>query len=173
MTSGDTQVVSHTGQTLRWQSVTYTSINYRMRSNINKVDYDYSRFAYYPDQSNFNYGQVQWRSSLRESGSSSGPWDVFLYPFPAKNEPGYFEYFPILNIQGMDYFEVGVFQSDPVDLTVQLPNKLSYNVGHDGLSKYYWAKGFGLIMIESRVHRFDTKEILWQKWELVRSNLIQ
>jgi len=144
-----------------------------MRSNINKVDYDYSRFAYYPDQSNFNYGQVQWRSSLRESGSSSGPWDVFLYPFPAKNEPGYFEYFPILNIQGMDYFEVGVFQSDPVDLTVQLPNKLSYNVGHDGLSKYYWAKGFGLIMIESRVHRFDTKEILWQKWELVRSNLIQ
>lgn len=171
ITSCDTQVVSHTGQTLRWQSVSYTAIRFSTRSATYNTDYEYFSFATVPDQLDFKYTQNKMRSSSRNPGQS-GPWEVFKYPFPAKNETGYFEYFPILNIQGKDYFEVGVYELD-FDHTVQLPKKYINQVGYGGNSKYFWAKGFGIIKIESFVYDYTTKFTHLQKWELVKSNLIQ
>lgn len=81
--------------------------------------------------------------------------------------------YPSLNILGKDYEEVAVFQSDRYDFTVQLPTKLPYYVTYGGVNKYYWAKGYGLVQIESLLYKPSDSSTGWQKWELLKCHLIQ
>lgn len=170
ITNCDTQVYNHTGQSTKWQSVTYTSIRFSMRSEIYNTDYEYYSYANYPDPIPYKYAQSKIRSSSRNN-SGAEAWIVFKYPFPDKNASGYFEYYTVLNILGKDYYNVGVFET-PSDGTVQLPQKLANKVGHGGNAKYFWAKGYGLIKLESYVYDYTTKLTYLQKWELIKSNLI-
>lgn len=98
---------------------------------------------------------------------------MFTYPFQNNPMADYLmiTFYPVLTIQGNQYSNVTSFQSDISDNTVQLPTKLSYGVVYDGVNKYYWAKGYGIVQIETRLHKiFDHSEI-WQKWELVKCHL--
>ena len=167
----DSFVVEARGTYSRWLTMTYTSLAYGLRSDLNNTTYTYNRIAKNLDATDISYFQLQEKSKMNSKGSS-GPNSNFVYPFMNTTDLDFIQFLPMLKIQGVDYPEVAILQSRGYDNTVQLPTKLSYPVGWDGVNKYYWAKGYGLVQIESRLHRFDTRDTIWQKWELVKCNLI-
>ena len=165
----DTAVEESQGDPNRWLTLTYTTIAYQLKSTVYNTTYIYERIKQHPYTSTFEYTQAQWRTMIAPK-KSRGPYPVFIYPFKDA-AADFIELIPILNIQGADYSEVAVFQSDNFDETVQLPTQLPYTVTYGGINKYYWAKGAGLVQIESLLYKPSDSSTVWQKWELVKSHL--
>lgn len=167
----DTFVQNTTGTTKKWLSVSYTSIDFRLKSDKFNVTYTYDDGKLYPDVTGYNGGvnYVMYKTaSFPLKSSYSVP---FKYPFKPDNENFFQELIPTLTIQGKTYNEVAVFQIWN-DASVQLPN-LSFYFLSDAPTKYYWAKGVGLILIEQGLFRPDLQKSFTHKWELINYNLIK
>lgn len=171
----DTFVVDAKGNFEKWKTMTYTTIGYHLRSDVNNVDYIYNRIAWAPDLTSFKdhgYSQTQQKAILTPT-DSRGPYLIFTYPF--QNNPMADQLmmtsYPVMSIQGNQYNNVISFQSDISDNTVQLPTKLSYGVVYGGVNKYYWAKNYGLVQIETMLNKTSDHSVIWQKWELVKCHL--
>lgn len=167
----DSFVVNTKGTNLRWLSLTYTSLAYSLRSDLNNITYNFTRIQQVPDVTDFTYTQTEFKT-MSASNKSIGPHVSFVYPFKSTAGLNFNELKQVFTINGVDYNEVAIFTSEGYDNTVQLPTKLSYPVGWGGVNKYYWAKGYGLVQIESRLWRNDIQDTVWQKWELIKCNLI-
>lgn len=95
--------------------------------------------------------------------------DPYVYPFLP--ETYFIELLPTITIQGKTYSDVAVFQIW-IDDSVKLPT-LSFGFIASSPTKYFWAKGVGLIKIEQTLFRSDTQSSFIHKWELVSFNLIK
>ncbi len=167
----DTFIVNSTGTDRKWLTLSYSDIGFRLRSDKYNVDYIYSHSKIYPDVTGYNGGigyTIDKTSVFSTKARSSVP---FTYPFKTDNRNLFQQLIPSLMIQGKTYYNVAVFQIWS-DESVQLPT-LTFGFMADAPTKYYWARGVGLVQIEQGLFRFDTQTTVTQKWELINYNLVK
>ncbi len=167
----DTFTVNSTGTHKRWLSMTYTDIAFRLRSDRYGATYTYSHSKVYPDVTGYNGGIGYTMYKNADFPSLSRNSYPFRYPFKPDNDNFFQELIPSLTIQGKTYNEVAVFQIWS-DQSVQLPT-LGFYFVPSAPTKYYWARGVGLIMIEQVLFRDDLQQTFSHKWELINYNLIK
>jgi hypothetical protein len=167
----DTFMINSTGDHYKWLSMSYSDIGFRLRSDKYDVNYIYSHGVVYPDVTGYTGGIGYTMDKTSNFPTISRVSTPFTYPFKVDNRNLFQELIPSMTIQGKTYNDVAVFQVWS-DETVQLPT-LTFGFMADAPTKYYWAKGVGLVMIEQTLFRFDLQQTFVQKWELIKYNLIK
>lgn len=158
------------GTERKWLSLSYTSIKFIQRSDKYNVTYYYDDQPSYPDVTNFTFWHSLYRLADRPAESDIEV-NCFTHPFTKQTSPLFKEFLPSITIQGKTFTDVAVFEGSS-DESVILP-KVPYNITHGGMARYYWAKNYGLIQIESLIDRYDIQKSFEQKWELIKYNIVQ
>lgn len=165
----DTNVINSTNSTFRWLTMTYTDINFRLKSATYNTIYTYYSDYNFPsiNQTKFRY-QIEKNANFIKSSKNSPP---FVYPFEKDITNLFQEIIPTMTIQGKTYNDIAVFQVSR-DESVQHPINIPYDLYFQSNSKYYWAKDVGLIMIKCETNRRDNNQPIENKWELTNYNLV-
>lgn len=167
----DTNVINTTGTDYKWLTLTYTSIDIKLKSDKYDVDYYYQMQKKFPDVTDFEFGYNMYRLADRPLESDI-PYKNFSYPFNANYSNSFKEYLTNITIQGKTYNDVVVFLVNR-DQGVQHPLNYPYELYFQSNSKYYWAKGVGLVMIKCDTYRRDNNQPIENIWELTNYNLIK
>ena len=166
----DTSVVNSTNSTFRWLTMTYTDIGFRLKSEKYNTTYTYSQ-PYITASYNFTNFKYQLNRNA-DFPTKSRTFANFAYPFEVNGSGLFQELIPSMTIQGKNYNDVAVFQVSR-DEGVQYPLNISYSLYYKSSTKYYWAKGVGLVLMISDTYRNDNNLPVQSKWELINYNLIK
>jgi hypothetical protein len=165
----DTFTVNSRGNPKKWLTLTYIDLSCHLRSDKYNADYYYDMPNLYPDITDFQPGYLFDRTaSFPTVTRTSTP---FAYPFKDNGSHLFQQLLTSLIVQGKTYNDVAVFQIWS-DESVQLPS-LGFGFETSAPTKYFWAKGVGLIKIEQMLYRYDTQSTFLHKWELINYNLVK
>jgi hypothetical protein len=143
-------------------SSTFTTLLIKQKSFLNNYTTTYLCDKVSPDDYHFLLDKTTFFTNKTRYSTP--------YIFPFQVGFGYIETIPSKEINGKTFNDVLVFQVWS-DESVQLPT-LPYNFRPSAPTKYYWAKGVGLVMIEQTLYKVDTQSTIVHKWEITNFNLI-
>ena len=158
------------GTDKKWLTLSYSTVNYKLRSDKYNTDYYYQEQAKYPDVTDFTYSHSLYKTTWFEN-KTAVPEHCFSYPFNS-GSPLFKSFYSSVIIQGTTYTNVAVFES-PMDESIQHPKLMPYTLYNYSVSRYYWAKDYGIVKIESDTYRNDNDQPIQNNWELLKSHLIQ
>jgi hypothetical protein len=94
---------------------------------------------------------------------------VFSYPFTREVITAQYD---SLTLKDKTYFDVVVFENnDESDHSLIPMNDRNYVSAYK--LKYFWAKNYGIIKIESLTSNLNIQQAQFNAWELIKSNIIQ
>ncbi|MDP2174979.1 MAG: hypothetical protein Q8K70_03610, partial [Bacteroidota bacterium] len=94
---------------------------------------------------------------------------VFSYPF---NREVITAQYDSLTVKNKTYYNVVVFENTRESDHSLIPmNDKNYNSAYK--LKYFWAKNYGIIKIESLTSNLTLQQSQFNSWELMKSNIIQ
>ncbi|MES2619019.1 MAG: hypothetical protein V4613_14165 [Bacteroidota bacterium] len=167
----DTFVENNIDKDRGWLSLEYTGIGFKWQSDLFNTTYTFMHAKYYAVRNDFS-GKLGYRINKEvETPTNAYNSDVFEYPFVKGAGYLFQELIPKFTLNNQIYDSVAVFETW-LDRSVQLP-KLNFNYTYNVPTKYYWAKGVGLILTEQTLFNEDTQTPFLNKWELQKFNIVK
>lgn len=168
----DTFVKTTKGMDYKWLEVSYTSIAFNLRSDIQGTSYQSQTQRVLPDVTGFdpnNFYSVQFCDLTTTQGSDGTSGYIFQYPFPSHNNPNEFEHYDQIKWSDSTYYDVGVFYNDVYSFDmIRMPKKVPGGCGPYNFGKIYWGKGVGIVAMEDSIHLYSNNEKKLNRWELIR-----
>lgn len=150
--------------------VDYTAFQSFMYSTYNKCELRLNSWGVGTE--GFTYGiQKSYTCQLPHSNSSL----LFIFTYPFNTSGIDFSTSEIINnvkVKDNTYNNVVVFENrSESDLSLIPMNDRNYYSAYK--LKYFWAKNYGIIKIESLTSNLNIQQAQFNAWELIKSNIIQ
>ena len=170
----DTFVKTTKGMAYRWLEVTYTSIEFKLKSDIQGTAYRSYTQRVLPDVTSFdenNFHSVQFCEMTKPQGGVTSGY-IFQYPFPSKNNPNNYEHYDQIKWSDSTFYDVGVFYTDQysTDL-IRTPKNVVGGCDQANIGKFYWGKGVGIVAMEDSIFLYKSQDFALSRWELIRYHL--
>jgi hypothetical protein len=171
----DTFVQTTKGMDYRWLDVTYTAIEFKLRSDIHSASYHSYTQRVLPDVTGFdpnNFFSVQFCEMTFDGPKSGTSGYIFQYPFPLKVNPNKYEHYNQIKWSDSTFYDVGVFYNDVYSFDmIRMPKNVPGGCGPANFGKFYWGKGVGIIAMEDSLYLYSNNEKKLNRWELIRYHL--
>ncbi len=172
----DTFVQTTKGMDYKWLDITYTVIDFTLKSDILNSSYRTYSTPYYPDINDVEKDGYIYTQFCEMFAYPNGPGlvsgDIFHYPFPDHNIPNLFEHYNQIKWSDSTFYDVGVFYNDLYSANmIRMPKNVPGGCGPANFGKFYWGNGVGIIAMEDSINLYSNNEKKLNRWELIRYHL--